>query len=201
LIDSHSRNFPRVCDTFAVIDTFIEQTRATGKSATDWQDLIFLGDEGSKIGDPAPAAPVFQTVSLPSGAFIGIFDEFKQLVDDIKHAENYTEAIGKDLMIVGEEGEELNLNNLGASLKHIQPEAGYKIRLEASLQAMSAMRVEYWAKVASIPQVDKFTKFPAVMTIYPKTTGEPETGYLRVFLLKDNEIVGQPSPDYPVTVF
>ena len=190
-----------ICDTFLTVNDFVEQVRATAQGLTDWQNLIYeaAGDD-LKAGDPAPAAPSFQSVTLPAGAFVGIFEEFKALVEDIKAADGYTEAIGEDLMIVGEEAGERDLSELVAALKNIQPMAGYRISLDGSLQGMKMMRVEYWAKGASAPQVDKFDKLPAVMTVTPKTAGEPETGHLRAFLLKDNEQIGQSSPDYPVTL-
>jgi hypothetical protein len=189
-----------ICDTFLAVNDYTEQTRATAQSLTDWQNLIYDGGDGFANGAEAPAAPLFTAVTLPAGAFVNIFEDFKRLVDDIKHADNYTEGIGEDLMIVPPEGEDLLEDELHAELKSVQAIGGYKIRLDASLQGMSAVRVEYWAKDASIPQVDKFTKFPAVMTIYPKTAGEPEAGRVRATLLKDNEPVGLPSPEYPVTL-
>lgn len=189
-----------ICETFLTVNDFVEQVRATAQGLTDWQNLIYDGDGDLKPGDPAPAAPAFQSVTLPSGAFVGIFDEFKALVEDIKAADGYTEAIGEDLMIVAEERGELNLGDLTAALKNIQPMAGYRISLDGSLQGMKMIRVEYWAKGAGTPQTDKFDKLPAVMTVSPKTAGEPETGHLRAYLLKDNQEIGQPSPDYPVTL-
>lgn len=76
---------------------------------------------------------------------------------------------------------------------------GYRISLDGSLLGMKMMLVEE-IKGANAPQTDKFDKPPAVMTITPKTAGEPETGHLRAFHLKDNEPIGQPSPDYTVTL-
>lgn len=189
-----------ICETFLTVNDFVEQVRATAEGLTDWQNLIYDGGGDLKAGDPAPAAPSFQSVTLPSGAFVGIFEEFKELVEDIKAADGYTEAIGEDLMIVGEETGERDLSELVAALKNIQPMAGYRISLDGSLQGMKMMRVEYRAKGASAPQTGTFDKLPAVMTVTPKTAGEAETGHLRAVLLKDNEQVGQASPDYPVTL-
>lgn len=189
-----------ICETFLTVHDFVEQVRATAQGLTDWQNLIYDGEGDLKPGDPAPSAPVFQSVALPAGAFVGIFEEFKELVEDIKSSDGYTEAIGEDLMIVGEESAGQDLGELAATLKNIQPMTGYRISLDGSLQGMKMIRVEYRAKGANVPQTASFDKLPAVMTIYPKTAGEPETGHLRAFLLKNNEQVGQASPDYPVTL-
>jgi len=45
-----------------------------------------------------------------------------------------------------------------------------------------------------------FTKLPGGFTVSPQTPGNPETGHVRGILIKKNEPVGNPSPDYPVTV-
>jgi hypothetical protein len=189
-----------ICDTFLAVNDYTEQIRATSQSLTDWQDLIYEGGDGVPNGALVPPVPVFQTVALPSGAFVNIFEDFKKLVDDVKHADKYTEAIGEDLMIVPADGDDLVLDELVAALKNVQPLGGYKIRVDGSLQGMKMLRVEYWAKGATAPQTDKFDKLPAVMTIAPKQAGEPESGHLRAYLLKDNEQIGLPSPDYPVTL-
>lgn len=189
-----------ICDTFLSVNDYVESVRASAEGLTDWQNLILEGKGELKTGDPAPAAPAFASVTLPTGAFVNIFEEFKELVDDIKHADNYTEAIGEDLMIVGEQTEGVALTDLIAELKRVQPLTGYKINLDGSLRGMKMIRIEYWAKGATAPQTDKFDRLPAVMTINPKTPGEPESGHLRAYLLEDNQEVGQVSPDYPVTV-
>lgn len=50
-------------------------------------------------GDPAAVPPIPATVAVPPGALQRIFD----LVAIIKHSPNYTQAIGQDLGVVGEE--------------------------------------------------------------------------------------------------
>jgi hypothetical protein len=188
-----------ICETFIAVCNYVEQTRATLKNLTEWQNLIFTA-EGGTPGAVAPKAPTFNTVTLPDDAFVGIFAEFRRLRDDIVNADNYTHGIGEDLMIVAPEGEDLNLNELQASAR-LTALAGYKVRAEGSLQGMDAIRFDYQRKGASAwTPVAFLTKLPAEFTIAPHAPGEPETGVIRVVLLKENTEVGQFSPQYPITV-
>ena len=69
------------------------------------------------------------------------------------------------------------------------------------MKSMDAIRVEYkrngtttWANVGFL------TKLPGQCTITPGTPGQAETGRIRGFFVKDNEVVGLSSPEYPVTL-
>ncbi|HEX8734842.1 MAG TPA: hypothetical protein VF721_05920 [Pyrinomonadaceae bacterium] len=188
-----------ICETFITVYNFVEQTRATLKQLTEWQDLIFTAEGGTQ-GAIAPKAPTFNSVTLPDDAFVGLFPEFRKLRDDIINAANYTPGIGADLMIVAPEGEELDLNELTANVK-LTSLAGYKVRAEGSLHGMDAMRFDYQRKGASAwTPVAFLTKLPAEFAITPETAGEPETGVIRAVLIEKNEEVGNFSPQYPVTI-
>lgn len=188
-----------ICDTFIALSNYVEQTRATTQQLTEYQDLILTADGGTQ-GDPAPPVPEFKALTLPADAFVGIFEEFRKLVEDIKAADNYTRGIGEDLMIVAPEGADLIEDEIVAAMK-IQTFAGYKVRVESSLQGMDAMRVEYQKRGASDWQIAGFlTKLPGEVTIAPTVPGNPESGEMRCVLISKNEPVGQFSPNYPVTV-
>jgi hypothetical protein len=188
-----------ICETFIVVYNFVEQTRATLKQLTEWQDLIFTADGGGQ-GEVAPKAPTFNSVTLPDDAFVGIFYEFRKLRDAIVSADGYNPGIGEDLMIVAPESDELDLNELVAAVK-LTPLSGYKVRVEGSLQGMDAMRLDYQRKgVSAWTPVAFLTKLPAEFTIAPQTPGEAETGVIRAVLLEKNEEVGNFSPLYPVTI-
>lgn len=188
-----------ICETFITVYNYVEQTRATLKQLTEWQELIFTAKGGSQ-GANVPKPPTFNAVTLPDDAFLGIFQEFRNLRDDIVRADNYTAGIGEDLMLVATEGEDLDLNELVAAVK-ITSLAGYKLRAEGSLQGMDAMRFDYQRKGASTWSPVAFvTKLPAEFVITPQTAGEPETGVIRAVLLEKNEEVGSFSPQYPITI-
>jgi hypothetical protein len=186
-----------ICDIFISVYNFVEQSRAKMKNLTDWQDLIYTA-EGDAAGEPAPAAPVFQTLALPAGAFVGIFDEFQEHVADIKRADNYTRGIGEDLMIVAAEGGEIDKDEMSPELKLAAN--GYKVNIAGSLQGLKAIRVEYLKKGSTIPQTFFLNKLPGEITLIPTQAGEPETGQFRAVFFEDNADVGEWSPNYALTI-
>lgn len=190
-----------VCETIIAVMTFTDQTRATAQQVTGYEDLVMTADGGVR-GAPVPPVPTFGTLSMPAGAFIGAIPELRDLVEDIKGADNYTDAIGEDLMILPPEGADLVEADIVAEAK-VAPLAGtYGVRIEGSLQGMSAMRVDWRPKGATVWQIGAgfLTKLPGEITITPAAAGEPESGELRCVLIENNKPVGQFSPNYPVTV-
>lgn len=188
-----------ICDTFIAVFNFVEQTRAKAENLTDYQDLIFMAKDGVQ-GEPAPAPPAFQVLVLPVGAFVGIFEKFRDLVAEIKTADNYTHGIGEDLMIVITEGGETSIDNITASIKPTSLMNNYKVRIEGSMQGFKGMKIEYRPKGVNVPQTFFLTKLPAEITVVPQQTGEPESGELRAIMIEDNQEAGNWSPNYPVTV-
>lgn len=188
-----------ICDVFIAVYNYVEQTRATMRNLTDWQDLIFTA-EGGVQGEAAPAAPGFAALVLPVGAFVGIFDEFKDLVEDIKSADNYTAGIGEDLMIVAPEPDDLVVEEIVCGITPQALPNSYKIRISGSLQGMSAVQVQYQRKGTNDIQNFFLTNLPAEITAVPATPGEPESGFVRGVLIKNNAPIGQWSPDFPVTI-
>lgn len=86
-----------ICDIFINAYTFAAQAKSAMEGVTNWRDNIF---NGSPAGTAAPAPPTFVPATMPAGSFIGIFEEFRKVVDMIKSSPGYTRAIGEDLMIV-----------------------------------------------------------------------------------------------------
>ena len=86
-----------ICDIFINAYTFAAQPKSAMEGVTNWRDNIFTG---SPAGTAAPAPPTFVPATMPAGSFIGIFEEFRKVVDMIKSSPGYTRAIGEDLMIV-----------------------------------------------------------------------------------------------------
>lgn len=188
-----------ICDIFIGVFNFVEQSRAKMQNVTDWQDLIFTGEGGTK-GEPAPAAPVFQTLTMPVGAFVGIFEEFRELRDDIVGADNYTEGIGEDLMIVGDKSEDISPDDIVADIKPKALANMKKVRIEGSMQGFKAMQVQYQPKGSDAVQNFFLTKLPADIPIATAVAGQPENGIIRAVMIENNAPVGQWSPDFPVTI-
>jgi len=189
-----------ICDIFVNAYTFAAQAKSAMEGVTNWRDNIFTG---SPAGTAAPAPPTFVAATMPVGSFIGIFDEFRKMVDLIKSSPGYTRAIGEDLMIVAPQngGADTNspTNPVTPELK-VSTASGYQVVIAGSLKGMDAMRVEYRPKNGNWTTAAFLTKLPGNFTVTPQTPGDPETGHVRGVLIRKNEPVGNPSPEYPVTV-
>ena len=188
-----------ICDIFANAYTFAAQAKSAMEAVTNWRDNIFTG---SPAGSPAPAAPVFPTAPMPVGSFIGIFEEFRKMVDLIKSSPGYTRAIGEDLMIVAPVSSGADTSGLDTLKPELKVAAGssYKVSISGSLKGMDAMRVEYRARNGEWALAGFFTNMPNQFTVSPQTPGNPEVGYVRGTYIKKSQPVGLPSPEYPVTV-
>jgi hypothetical protein len=65
---------------------------------------------------------------------------------------------------------------------------------------MDALRVEYAPKGGNFSTVAFLTTTPGGFQITPGTPGQPEKGHIRAVYIKKNEVYGNYSADYPVTV-
>jgi|CXWL01.1.fsa_nt_gi hypothetical protein len=186
-----------ICNTFLTAYEYVEQIRASTSSLIEWRDLIFTGQP---TGDPAPATPAYPSVSMPAGAFIGIITEFRELRELIVASPGYTEAIGEDLMIVGEEQGHAPEGSVAPSL-NVTTATGYIVNVAGSMQGYDAMRIEYQRAGSTAWNIAAFaTKMPANFTISPATPGQPENGRIRAIFIQKNADFGSYSPEYPVTI-
>lgn len=193
-----------VCETFLTMFDYLEQTRATYQQLMKFADFVFDGKTGEsnnakENGAPLPETPTFTKLSLPTEAFSNIVGEFRVLMEDVKNSDNYTVAIGKDLMIEPPEGEDLNLDELTAEGKVTALADSGMVRISGSLQGMRAMRVEWREKGSQkflfIGQLDKL---PGEVEVPAENL--PVSGEIRLSLMENNERIGNYSPNYPLTV-
>ena len=186
-----------ICDEFIGVYNYVTQSRATTESLVEWRDLILTG---SPKGDPAPNPPDYAGFTPVAGSSIGIFTEFRELVDLIKSAPGYTTAIGEDLMIVAPKQEKAIETDVIPDLK-VTTAVGYEVSVAGSMQGNDALRVEYQRNGATDWSIAAFlTKMPGTFTIAPHTPGQPETGRIRAIFIKKNADYGNMSPEYPVTL-
>ncbi len=190
-----------ICETYITLANYIEQTRATMEQLTDYDELIEMAKGGTQ-GEPAPQFVGFKTLTLPAEAFVGIIIELRELVDDIKHCDNYTRNIGEGLMIVPVEGEDISEQDITPQMKTQPIASTYRVRVEGSLQGLDAVRADWRKKGASVWQIGIgfLTKLPGEITIPAVVQGEPESGELRFIMIDENEPVGQFSLIHSLTV-
>ncbi|HQU85237.1 MAG TPA: hypothetical protein PKY59_19005 [Pyrinomonadaceae bacterium] len=186
-----------ICETFAEIYQKSEQINASKSDLSAWLDAIL---NGKPRGELAPAAPVFPTISVPEGAFIGILEEFREIVNHFKNHLNYTENIGLDLMIEGEDREPQNFNETAPTLK---VSAKNDTDVEISFKRGDAELLEVVYRKAGTETwmfADKTTNSPLVHKPQFTTPGQAEKFEYRAIYLVKNERVGQWSPIYTVTL-
>lgn len=184
-----------ICDTFTVGYTGIAQIRATAKDLSDWFTMLLNGEPKGAI---ATAPPAFQTITMPTGAFIGMIDEFREMMKFFKANAAYTEADGENLMIVSPDEQAPDIENAVPDLK---PSVNMDDKVLVSYRKGDFGGLELqWRKVGQ-PMwqlADKSTE--TTITFTPEGLTPPEKIELRgVFLLK-NQRVGVWSPIYTLTV-
>lgn len=186
-----------ICEEFIAVYNYVTQARATTESLVEWRDNIFTGSPAGEAAKNPPAYPAYTAVT---DSFIGIFTEFRELVDLIKASPGYNKAIGEDLMIVAPETEKALEAEIAPDLK-VATESGYKVSVAGSMQGMDAMRIEYQRSGSTAWNIAAFlTKLPGTFVINPATPGQPENGQIRAIFIKKNEEYGIHSPCYPVTI-
>lgn len=186
-----------ICAIFNTIYEYVEETKATMASLIEWRDDIL---RGVPTGKPAPGQPGFSVAAMPPGSFIGIMTEFIALRDLIVELPGFTDSIGEDLMLLGEEVTPPSAPTMAPDLK-VTTAADYKANVAGSIKGMDAIRVEYQRNgTTAWVTVGFLTKMPGQCTITPATPGQPEAGRIRGFFVKDSEILGLSSPEYPVTL-
>jgi hypothetical protein len=184
-----------ICDSFRSAYTGVSQNRATEKEMSNWFDALLYG---APKGSPAPTAPVFQTISLPSGAFVGVIDEFREMMRFFKANAAYTEADGANLMIISPLEETGNPADAVPNLKTSVDLSG-AVRVEYTKGIFSGLELQ-WRKAGAADWLlaDKSTE--KIITFTPEGIAPPEKIELRgVYLLK-NQRVGNWSPIYIITV-
>jgi len=197
LTNTQLTRITEICDTFIYAYNAIEQSKATMKSLISWRDII-LSNEMSP--GALPERPMFNNALPPAGATAGIYAEFRKLIEIVKAAPGFTDAIGEDLKIMPPSRNGKPLAEIIPLVK-VSNAGGHAVKISGSLDGMDAMRVEYlrkgeenWRTVAFL------TSLPEIVSIDPAVKGEPETGSFRFILIKKNKDVGQYSPSMRVTI-
>ena len=184
-----------LCTAFINAFNATEQSRQTMSAMTAWRDEVFYGEP---VGSEAEAAPSFP--AAPTGTFtLGVVKQLFEYRDLIVASPGYTDAIGEDLGIVGTMQPSRPSSDYTPELK-ATTSIGYQVNIQGSMQGMDALRVEYAPKGGNFTTVAFLTNTPGGFQITPGTPGQPEKGHIRAVYIKKNEVFGNYSADYPVTV-
>jgi len=184
-----------LCEAIIGAINSTDQCRTTMQAMTQWRDSVLTGEP---VGANAAAAPVFPVV----GAVVyqvGSITQFVRLRDLIVASPGYTLAIGEDLGLVGAETSRPAPSSVTPDLT-AQASTGYMVNLTGSMQGMDALRVEYSRDGNNFTTVAFLTNTPGGFQVTPQTPNQPEKGFVRAVFIKKNEVVGNYSANYPVTV-
>ena len=137
---------------------------------------------------------------MPPDSFIGILDEFREIVGLLKANLNYTESIGVDLMIAGEDSNGSGLIDSSPVLK-LSNKNDTQVKIDFKKFEADAVEAQYRkAGTETWLLADKATFSPILHSPQFTTPGQAEKFEYRAIYLIKNERVGQWSPIYTITV-
>lgn len=180
-----------ICETYIAVYNYADTTKAASKATNEWRDNCFEGPETKDLAEPpAPA-----TFTMPVGAFTNIVGALKKERDQIVEMDNFTDAIGEAMGLLGEETSNVNPGDLVASLTSVTAKPGSVVEVKFSLQGQSSMALQYRLKgeVSWKPAGDP-TSSPYLHVLAPQVPDTPELREYRGILQKKNVQVGSPSP-------
>lgn len=187
-----------LCNTYIAVYNWIEATRETAGSLTEWRDDFFYRPGG---GLP-PAAPTFLPYTGVAGSEAGVVTEFKATRDQIVNQIGFPEAIGDDLMWLGEESANIIPADVTPTVKATPAATDYL----ASIVVSGREKADGWDLYTLDKGASEWVKFGTYtgksvdVTFTPTTAGEPYIFQLRVQLRKNNANYGNPSSAITVTV-
>lgn len=190
-----------ICTQMVTAFTYADEARTTMQAVSAWKDLIFNGDP---VGTVAPAPPEFNLP--PDGDFSrGCLKQFSKLREQIMSNNNYTDAMGEILGLIGPEVPPIDPSQTQPNLKMtVTGEGSFtgtdSLVISGSMQNNGAMKVMYTPKGGVPREVAFVTSLPATITITKTDPNEPESGTIQAQFYKKNQPVGTPSPSYPVTL-
>jgi hypothetical protein len=176
------------------LDT-IETFKTELRERTQYKDILRDGPLGSVLG-AVPSVPTLP--AAPAIVAAGIFPRISAIVKRIKAHPNYTEAIGKDLGIIGSESVEVFA--IQKPILSITKEGGNVI---IKYTRGSADGLQIFSKRGS---ETAFTQLAVITkTTYKDTRpnlipGQPETRIYQAWFTKDDTIIGQISDDVTFVV-
>lgn len=191
-----------ICTQMVVAFNYADESRTTMQAVSAWREMVFSGDP---MGTPMSDPPAF--VAPPDMSFIrGCVKQFNRIRDQIVSNDNYTEAIGEDLGLIGPEitppspnATQPNLKITTASSEN--PLSGTdSLVISGSMQNMSGMKLIYTPKGGAPREVGFVTSMPVTITITKTDPNEPESGSLQAQYYKKNQPFGNLSPSYPITL-
>ena len=167
---------------FAFLITCVEMYTTAKEQCVDYKNLISTGSIGS-MGGPVP--PPLAPGATPTEVAPGIFPRLSKLVDRIKASTTYTDAIAKDLGIIGAQ-QTVDTATLKPLLKLVMK--GGQVEVQWIKGDADAIRIET-EKGAGTWQFLAVDTVPHYTDTTPITA--PATWKYRAMYIISDELVGQ----------
>lgn len=188
--------FTLLLTEFLAVLNEVDQAQFAMKAVTEWRNLVLYGPLTNK---PAPPPPGLTTPAEPT-VNGGFFEQLKQWRSQILAATDYTEAIGEALSLIGPMMPNRNPNDAEPDFR-VTTSTDYWVNFKGSLQGFRAVQVQYQRKgTAMWENVGVLVNTPGGLQITPATPGAAEAGVVRCVFIDDNQLIGNYSPNYPVTI-
>lgn len=187
----------RYCETYIAVYDWIEQTRETAKSASEWRDDYFYGEPGT-----APTEPSFIPYTAPATpADRGLVNDFKAMRDLCVNLPGFTVAIGEDLGFLGEEINPISPPTVQPTIQVFAAANNHHFSIVVANRADATQWDVYirrkggtWQKHSS------YTGKSADVDVSLTVPGDAEQIEVYVQLRKSNLDYGQPSQTANVTL-
>lgn len=195
LSDAWIERIKTICKTFKSAYTGVMQSRAAVRDLNEWFDNVLYGEPQ---GESAPAPPAIPATTVPVDAFIGIMDEFREMMNFFKANAAYTVAAGDNLMIVAPAAEEVNPDDATPALE-ASVEGSGEVKVVYTRGEFSGLELQ-WRKAGETvwQAADKSTE--TVILFEPENVTAPANIEVRGIYLLKNRRVGNWSPVYSVTI-
>lgn len=144
----------------------------------------------STIGTSLPAAPTLPPqLTIPLGALAATQARTRRLVNQVKAHNNYTEAIGQSLGIIGAEGAPQDVKIDSAT-----PLTGSIVELNLFLAGFGTVAVRSRRGGGAFEQIGISNQETFTDSRAPLVAGQPETREYQVQAYQNNQTVGPSSP-------
>lgn len=184
------------CESFMSVYSAVMQNRATEKQMNQWFKEML---EGSFSNISVSAPPVFQQITIPANAKVGLYERFRKLIRQLKLNDQYTHGDGEDLMIVAPPESARDFDEVFPELKNSLDSEGNIVSryTRGKFGGIEEQYREYGETVWR--QADKTSEKEVVFKPVVSTPNTPVRIELRAAYIVKNKRVGKWSPIYSIT--
>lgn len=150
-------------------------------------------------GAPAPDMPSINLPALPPNALVAIAERTERYAGKIKASDNYSPSVGEAYGIVSAPATTRPTDTLKPTAKATAL-AEFKVAFRVSMQKMRAVQMQMERDGDPVTHKSTWTDGDIVDDTPPLVPAKPETRRYRFYFTEKNQIVGESSDIYEITV-